>query len=82
MIRFWVQDNGPGLKPDEQLQLFTPFTQLTQTDPQSNGLGLSIVKRIIEKLGGEIGVDSKGIAGQGCKFFFTLPGENRLKTAR
>ncbi|PJF26487.1 MAG: PAS domain-containing sensor histidine kinase, partial [Phototrophicales bacterium] len=37
------------------------------------GVGLSIVKRIIEKLGGEVGVESRGIAGEGSIFSFTLP---------
>jgi len=55
-IRFWIKDNGDGIKPEDQ-----PL------------LGLSIVKRIIEKLNGEVGVESKGIRGEGCLFFFTLP---------
>ncbi len=73
MIRFWVQDNGPGLLPEEQAQLFKPFTQLNLTQADGHGLGLSIVQRIVEKLGGQVGVESRGIPGLGCRFFFTLP---------
>ncbi|MBN1991437.1 MAG: response regulator [Anaerolineae bacterium] len=74
MVSFWVQDNGPGLKPEEQKWLFTEFTQLNQVRAQGYGLGLSIVRRIVEKLGGQVGVESEGVPGQGCTFMFTLPG--------
>jgi two-component system sensor histidine kinase/response regulator len=75
MVRFWVQDNGPGLEPDVQANLFAPFIQLEQIRVAGHGLGLSIVRRIVEKLGGQVGVESTGIPGQGCLFFFTLPGD-------
>jgi signal transduction histidine kinase/DNA-binding response OmpR family regulator len=74
-VRFWVRDNGPGLKPDEQARLFTPFTRLDQAHAKGHGLGLSIVRRIIEKLGGQVSVDSQ--VGQGCVFTFTLPAGNQ-----
>jgi PAS domain S-box-containing protein len=74
MLLFWVRDNGPGLGLDDQAQLFAPFKKLDQTRAQGHGLGLSIVRRIIQKLGGEVGVESGGIEGQGCTFYFTLPG--------
>ncbi|MCS7178083.1 MAG: ATP-binding protein [Anaerolineae bacterium] len=70
MVRFWVQDNGPGLTPEEQGLLFTPFTRLTSKG-EGHGLGLSIVKRIVEKLGGEVSVESE--PGRGSRFAFTLP---------
>ena len=73
MIRFWVADNGPGLTPEEQSRLFTPFTRLEQTRIKGHGLGLSIVLRIVEKLGGEVGVTSEGIPDRGSVFSFTLP---------
>jgi signal transduction histidine kinase/PAS domain-containing protein len=74
MIRFWVRDNGPGLKPETQATLFTEFTRLTEVRAQGHGLGLSIVRRIIEKLGGQVGFDSENVPGQGSAFYFTLPG--------
>jgi signal transduction histidine kinase len=70
-VRFWVYDNGPGLALEEQAQLFTPFTRLHQARAKGHGLGLSIVQRIVEKLGGQVGVEST--PGQGSTFFFTLP---------
>ena len=72
MVRFWVRDNGNGLAPDMQARLFTPFTRLAPIRATGNGLGLSIVRRIIEKIGGRIGVESSHIPEQGCTFYFTL----------
>jgi signal transduction histidine kinase len=72
-IRFWVHDNGLGLAEAEQGQLFTRFTQLKQTRAKGHGLGLSIVRRIATKLGGEVGVESQSVPGQGSTFYFTLP---------
>jgi PAS domain S-box-containing protein len=72
MVRFWIRDNGPGLKPEEQARLFTPFTRLDQVHARGHGLGLSIVRRIVEKLGGQVEVESE--VGQGSTFAFTLPG--------
>ena len=71
-IRFWVKDNGPGLAPEERARLFSPFTRLEQTETKGHGLGLSIVGRIVERLGGQVGVESK--VGEGSTFWFTLPG--------
>jgi two-component system sensor histidine kinase/response regulator len=71
LIRFWVRDNGSGLSPQDQRNLFTEFTQLEPDRADEHGLGLSIVRRIIEKLGGEVGVESE--VGQGSLFYFTLP---------
>lgn len=70
-IRFWVRDNGDGLSLETQARLFTKFTRFDQARATGHGLGLSIVKRIVEKLGGQVGVES--ILGQGSLFFFTLP---------
>ncbi len=70
-IRFWVRDNGPGLTPEEQARLFTPFTRLDQAHTKGYGLGLSIVQRIVAKFGGQVGVQSE--IGRGSTFWFTLP---------
>ncbi len=72
-VRFWVRDNGAGLSQDEQDQLFAPFTRLNKARAIGHGLGLSIVKRIAEKLGGTVGVESRGKPGLGSTFSFTLP---------
>ncbi|HAI69018.1 MAG TPA: hybrid sensor histidine kinase/response regulator, partial [Gammaproteobacteria bacterium] len=69
VIRFWVRDNGLGLSIDAMNKLFTPFTRLHKTS-EGHGLGLSIVERIVEKLGGKVGVESQ--VGVGSVFYFTL----------
>lgn len=71
-IRFWVQDNGDGLKPEEQSRLFQDFSRINHGRAEGHGLGLSIVARIVDKLGGRVGVDSRGRPGEGCRFWFTL----------
>ncbi len=71
MVRFWVRDSGPGISPEAQARLFTPFTRLDQVRARGHGLGLSIVRRIVEKLGGQVGLESA--VGQGSLFYFTLP---------
>ena len=75
-VRFWVRDNGPGLLAEERSQLFTEFTRLSSGHGTQggHGLGLSIVQRIVEKLGGTVGVESE--AGVGSTFSFTLPISN------
>lgn len=71
MVRFWVKDNGHGLDPAAQKRLFQEFERLGQKRVQGHGLGLSVVRRIIERLNGEVGVESE--VGAGCLFYFMLP---------
>ena len=70
-VWFWVRDNGKGLRQEEQAQLFVPFTRLEQIRVKGHGLGLSIVHRIVTKLGGELAIDS--VLGEGSTFKFSLP---------
>jgi PAS domain S-box-containing protein len=80
LMRLWVRDNGPGLQPADQARLFTPFTRLAQARARGHGLGLSIVRRIVEKLGGHVGVESQ--AGCGSLFYFELPyAQHKLPTS-
>ena len=71
MLRFWVRDHGPGIPQEAQARLFTPFTQVGSPHPGGHGLGLAIVLQIVEKLGGQVGIESA--PGHGSLFFFTLP---------
>lgn len=71
IIRFWVRDNGLGLSKEAQAKLFTPFTRLHTGKAEGHGLGLSIVQQVVEKLGGEVGLETT--EGEGCLFYFTLP---------
>lgn len=71
-VRFWVKDNGHGVRLEDQARLFEPFTKLGDwTASSGHGLGLSIVRRITEKLNGSVRVESK--LGEGSVFSFTLP---------
>jgi signal transduction histidine kinase len=72
-LRFWVRDNGAGIAPDVRAQLFAPFTRFAPARASGHGLGLSIVQRIIEKLGGQVGFVSDDTPGAGSLFYFTLP---------
>ncbi|MCP5093976.1 MAG: PAS domain-containing protein [Chloroflexi bacterium] len=71
MIRFWVRDNGPGIGAIDQTRLFSTYTRLDKERAAGHGLGLSIVKRIVERLGGMVGVES--VQGEGSLFYFCLP---------
>jgi len=71
-IEFWIRDNGEGLSQEEQKRLFKKFVRLHPLKADGYGLGLTIVKKIVEKLGGNVTVESR-TNGQGSKFGFTLP---------
>jgi signal transduction histidine kinase len=71
MVRFWVEDNGPGVPQEEQSRLFVPFSRLEHVRAQGYGLGLSIVDRIISRLGGRVGFQNAPEGG--AVFSFTLP---------
>jgi signal transduction histidine kinase len=77
MVRFWIRDNGAGISPEYQPDLFQPYLMRNaenSTKPvHGHGLGLSIVKRIVEKLNGYVGVESRGVPGEGSLFYFVLP---------
>ena len=74
-VHFSIQDNGHGLTVDEQSKLFREFSRLSERDAEGHGIGLSIVSRIIEKLDGEVGVNSE--IGKGSTFYFVLPGAHK-----
>lgn len=77
-VRFWVQDNGPGVPEDLRLRLFLPFQRLGTEREGGHGLGLSIVQEIMTKLGGEAGVECG--EGQGSRFYFILPEAREIAT--
>jgi two-component system sensor histidine kinase/response regulator len=70
-VRFWVRDNGAGISPEAQAKLFTPFTRLENIRIKGHGVGLSIVRRILERMGGDVGVESE--IERGSTFYFVLP---------
>lgn len=68
---FWVEDNGAGLSPHQQSEIFKPFARLAGENVEGHGLGLSVVRRIIEQMGGQVVVESS--PGKGSRFGFVLP---------
>jgi signal transduction histidine kinase len=66
----YVKDNGLGIEPIHQDSIFGLFNKL-DANSDGTGIGLALVKRIVEVHGGRIWVESK--AGNGSAFFFTLP---------
>ena len=80
MVTFWVKDNGQGITPEDQARLFAPFERLEQARVKGHGLGLSVVRRIVEKLNGQVSVESE--LGQGSIFAFTLPALTNEQTVK
>ena len=77
VVRVEVEDTGIGIAADQLPLLFQPFTQLGSSTARrfgGTGLGLVITQRLIEMMGGTIGVDSQ--PGTGTRFWFTLPFQN------
>lgn len=73
MVYYMVKDTGNGLSAEQQNHVFVEFARMHKhnSDITGHGLGLPIVKRVVEKLGGSVGVEST--IGEGSVFYFTLP---------
>lgn len=74
MVMVMVKDNGPGIPVEMQKRVFEKFQQgdeLDRNQMQGSGLGLALVREIIEVHGGEVGLSSE--PGQGSTFYFSLP---------
>lgn len=78
-VKFEISDTGKGIDPSDLKRLFHKFGRIdnsyqTVAEAGGTGLGLYIVKNIVENMGGSVGAWSAGI-GQGASFWFTLPSE-------
>ena len=71
LARFWVRDNGAGIAASSQQRLFQVFQRFHPNLASGEGMGLAIVKRIIERHGGKIWAESE--EGVGTTFHFNLP---------
>ena len=71
-IRLFIQDNGVGIDAKDQERIFSMFTRVySEQEYEGTGIGLSIVKRAIERMGGSIGLKSE--LGRGSTFWIDLP---------
>ncbi len=76
--RFWVQDNGAGITHVDRDRLFVPFARLhVGGGIEGHGLGLAIVRQIVERLGGTCGLEDSPLGG--TTFYFTLPTAERAE---
>jgi light-regulated signal transduction histidine kinase (bacteriophytochrome) len=79
MCQISIEDNGPGIEKEYHNRIFVIFQTLFARDEvESTGIGLSIVKKIIEDQGGKIWVESE--LGKGSKFIFTWPAPIKIKS--
>lgn len=70
-VHFWIQDNGIGIAPQHQQRIFKPFERLHGAESYpGTGIGLSIVKRAMQRMGGDVGVES--VEAQGSRFWIEL----------
>jgi PAS domain S-box-containing protein len=71
-IRLWIEDNGIGIPTEHHARIFGVFERLHGGDDYpGTGIGLAIVKKGIERMGGEVGLESE--SGQGSRFWIQLP---------
>ena len=69
---FWIKDNGIGISKEFQDKIFVIFQRLHRQDEyEGTGIGLAICQKIVQRHGGEIGVESE--KDKGADFYFSLP---------
>jgi signal transduction histidine kinase len=75
MVRCWVEDNGVGIAPDHRERIFGIFERLHGGDRHpGTGIGLAIVRKGVERMGGRVGVEST--PGEGSRFWVELAAGN------
>jgi signal transduction histidine kinase len=69
-VRLWVEDNGVGIAPEHHERIFRVFERLEAAEDGGHGIGLAMVKRAVERMGGAVGVESA--VGSGSRFWVEL----------
>ncbi|MET0263945.1 MAG: ATP-binding protein [Rariglobus sp.] len=69
MVRFWCEDNGIGIPKELQARVFVMFQRLSK-DYEGTGIGLALVKKVVERMGGSVGLESE--PGKGTRFWIEL----------
>jgi signal transduction histidine kinase len=71
-VRLWIEDNGIGIQPEYHERIFRMFERLHGADSfPGTGIGLAIVRKAVERMGGRVGVESE--PGKGSRFWVELP---------
>jgi len=79
-VRLWIEDNGIGIKPEYQSRLFGMFERVHLDEKyEGTGIGLAIVRKSIERMGGTVGLESDGETGS--KFWIQLPAPQKILAA-
>ena len=77
-VRIWFEDNGIGIDEEGKKRLFQMFQRINAGDYPGTGIGLAIVRKAAERMGGETGVESE--VGKGSRFWLELPGKDKCKS--
>jgi signal transduction histidine kinase len=76
-VRLWVEDNGIGIKPEHQSRLFGMFERIhPEKRYEGTGIGLAIVRKALERMNGQAGVESDGLTGS--NFWIQLPAQKKI----
>jgi signal transduction histidine kinase len=78
-VTIFVEDNGIGIKPEDQDRIFKIFERAAPADYKGTGIGLAVVAKTAERMGGKVGVQSE--FGKGSRFWIRLPGLGAKKSA-
>jgi signal transduction histidine kinase len=71
-VRLWIEDNGIGIAPEYHERIFRMFERLHSMDAYpGTGIGLALVRKGVERMGGRVGVESAGVGGS--RFWMDLP---------
>lgn len=69
-VLLWVEDNGIGISGEDREKIFEPFKRLQGSNYEGTGIGLAIVRKAVERMGGELGFDSE--PSKGSRFWISL----------